>query len=443
MADAAVSPDPFDTAGTPAGARRLGGLAGPVPRGRQRRGGPRPRRLPRPAAGRARARTPRTPRSAPGCRGGCAWSCPATSLRGRRTPARRWTPPACRAWPRCGPRPSATRRAPSAASASASPPSWRSATSRPCSRRRRGRGSARTARAAEVAAVPASPTSWPGATAPSRCCACRGRPSGAPPDGFDHRGACCPLRAGARPAVATRWPAFGGDVLLGLPGLAAIEVGRRRRRGRCTREAAPDGAVTDGGPDRLAGGAALRRAGRRAARRPAGRGALPARLDRDLGGAARRRRRPGRCRPEQVVHAPTPSDEPLSLPVRLIAPFPLGPDRRHVAPGPVTDALVDARRRQLRRAARRPAAPTRRCWRSCPGRSWPAPRWTPARRRGPGRAADDGLAAASRTTPARGRAPSAPPSLDDATERAGRRASPACCPACSPRAGPGGPTPRR
>ena len=44
----------------------------------------------------------------------------------------------------------------------------------------------------------------------------------------------------------------------------------------------------------------------------------------------------------QVVHAPTPSDEPLSLPVRLIAPFPLGPDRRHVAPGAVTDALVAA-----------------------------------------------------------------------------------------------------
>jgi hypothetical protein len=44
----------------------------------------------------------------------------------------------------------------------------------------------------------------------------------------------------------------------------------------------------------------------------------------------------------QVVHAPTPSDEPLSLPLRLIAPFPLGPDRRHVAPGPVTDALVAA-----------------------------------------------------------------------------------------------------
>jgi hypothetical protein len=47
---------------------------------------------------------------------------------------------------------------------------------------------------------------------------------------------------------------------------------------------------------------------------------------------------PGR----QVVHAPTPSDEPLSMPARLIASFPLDPARRHVAPGPLTDALVAA-----------------------------------------------------------------------------------------------------
>src|SRR5262249_9202389 len=42
----------------------------------------------------------------------------------------------------------------------------------------------------------------------------------------------------------------------------------------------------------------------------------------------------------QVVHAPTPSDEPLSLPARLIASFPLDPARRHVAPGPPADAPV-------------------------------------------------------------------------------------------------------
>ncbi|MFC9976199.1 sacsin N-terminal ATP-binding-like domain-containing protein [Spirillospora sp. NPDC127200] len=42
-----------------------------------------------------------------------------------------------------------------------------------------------------------------------------------------------------------------------------------------------------------------------------------------------------------VLHAPTPSDEPVSLPALLIASFPLAPDRRHVAPGPLTDFLVE------------------------------------------------------------------------------------------------------
>ena len=42
-----------------------------------------------------------------------------------------------------------------------------------------------------------------------------------------------------------------------------------------------------------------------------------------------------------VVHAPTPSDEPQSLPALLLASFPLAPDRRHTAPGPLTDFLVE------------------------------------------------------------------------------------------------------
>ena len=43
-----------------------------------------------------------------------------------------------------------------------------------------------------------------------------------------------------------------------------------------------------------------------------------------------------------VVHAPTPTDEPLSLPAVLLGTFPLASDRRHVTPGPVTDVLVTA-----------------------------------------------------------------------------------------------------
>ena len=42
-----------------------------------------------------------------------------------------------------------------------------------------------------------------------------------------------------------------------------------------------------------------------------------------------------------AVHAPTPTDEPLSLPALLLASFPLSPDRRHVAPGPLTGFLVE------------------------------------------------------------------------------------------------------
>lgn len=50
--------------------------------------------------------------------------------------------------------------------------------------------------------------------------------------------------------------------------------------------------------------------------------------------------RPIRPRTAAVVHAPTPSDEPLGVPALLIASFPLDPTRRHAAPGPLTDFLV-------------------------------------------------------------------------------------------------------
>ncbi|MFJ8784515.1 sacsin N-terminal ATP-binding-like domain-containing protein [Streptomyces sp. NPDC102476] len=49
---------------------------------------------------------------------------------------------------------------------------------------------------------------------------------------------------------------------------------------------------------------------------------------------------PAHPRTSPVVHAPTPSDEPLGVPALLIASFPLDPTRRHAAPGPLTDFLV-------------------------------------------------------------------------------------------------------
>ncbi|MGW2892737.1 sacsin N-terminal ATP-binding-like domain-containing protein [Streptomyces griseoruber] len=50
---------------------------------------------------------------------------------------------------------------------------------------------------------------------------------------------------------------------------------------------------------------------------------------------------PVRPRTSPVVHAPTPSDEPLGVPALLIASFPLDTTRRHAAPGPLTDHLVE------------------------------------------------------------------------------------------------------
>ncbi|MEU0986334.1 sacsin N-terminal ATP-binding-like domain-containing protein [Streptomyces sp. NPDC005953] len=50
---------------------------------------------------------------------------------------------------------------------------------------------------------------------------------------------------------------------------------------------------------------------------------------------------PDRPRTAPVVHAPTPTDEPLGVPALLIASLPLDTTRRHPAPGPLTDFLVE------------------------------------------------------------------------------------------------------
>ncbi len=44
---------------------------------------------------------------------------------------------------------------------------------------------------------------------------------------------------------------------------------------------------------------------------------------------------------EHVVHAPTPTDDPCTLPALLIVTLPLDPSRRHVAPGRLTDTVLD------------------------------------------------------------------------------------------------------
>ncbi|HEX3779938.1 MAG TPA: hypothetical protein VHX38_09730 [Pseudonocardiaceae bacterium] len=44
----------------------------------------------------------------------------------------------------------------------------------------------------------------------------------------------------------------------------------------------------------------------------------------------------------EVLHAPTPTDERLSLPARLLATLPVEPSRRRLLPGPATDAVLAA-----------------------------------------------------------------------------------------------------
>ncbi|MGY2082229.1 sacsin N-terminal ATP-binding-like domain-containing protein [Blastococcus sp. SYSU DS0539] len=167
--------------------------------------------------------------------------------------------------------------------------------------------------------------------------------AGEPPEGFDTE-VVLPLRPGGRNAVAAALRELPAELLLALPGLAAVEVVVDGARRELARSGAPpevrlseDGAVTCWAvaqrsgelPERLLAGRPVEERDRRAWEVT---WAVP--VDDDG--------RPVPLTGRQVVHAPTPSDEPLGLPLRLIAPFPLGPDRRHVLPGPVTDLLVAA-----------------------------------------------------------------------------------------------------
>ena len=166
-----------------------------------------------------------------------------------------------------------------------------------------------------------------------------GYTGGRPPKGFVTE-VRLPLRPGVEKAVRRQLDELSPELLLSLPGLVAIDLeGRLLTR-------------TDLGPEEveLRDGEVSRRWVLATSS-----GAVPA--DALTGRPVEERERaswsvrwavplddgvvtplPGR----NVVHAPTPSDEPLSLPVRLIATFPLAPDRRHVAPGPLTDHLVAA-----------------------------------------------------------------------------------------------------
>jgi hypothetical protein len=58
----------------------------------------------------------------------------------------------------------------------------------------------------------------------------------------------------------------------------------------------------------------------------------------------------------EVLHTPTPTDERMSLPARLIATLPIEPSRRRVRPGPATDAVLREAARAYPDLVRRIAA---------------------------------------------------------------------------------------
>ncbi|MGH3762761.1 sacsin N-terminal ATP-binding-like domain-containing protein [Actinophytocola sp.] len=150
-----------------------------------------------------------------------------------------------------------------------------------------------------------------------------------PPDGFDTE-VRLPLRDGVDPAeLRDEFARQVTDLLLSLDSLGTIEIeGDTWRRD-------DDGPRTDiHGPGGTSRWLVVREHGELADLTGLGTEARPqwtvcwaARLDAPLG--------------DDVLHAPTRTDERLSLPARLIAALPIEADRRRVRPGPATDAVLD------------------------------------------------------------------------------------------------------
>ncbi|HEX4224895.1 MAG TPA: hypothetical protein VHZ97_21180, partial [Pseudonocardiaceae bacterium] len=138
-------------------------------------------------------------------------------------------------------------------------------------------------------------------------------------------------------AVAEQAP----DLLLALPGLAVIEVADQRWE---RTDGDKPGVIEIQGPDTVT---------RWLTRRSTG--TLTEAQSQRLGVEARARANWTVCwamplGPDaaplpltgEVLHAPTPTDERLSLPARLLATLPVEPSRRRLLPGPATDAVLAA-----------------------------------------------------------------------------------------------------
>ena len=173
---------------------------------------------------------------------------------------------------------------------------------------------------------------------------------GVPPEGFA-TAVTLPLRDEAAITLVERLLAETGPaMMLALPALAGIEteIDGTTRLLTATHDADGVTISVDGAISRWrTAGAEGRTDQRLLADRPAEerarpswsvRWAVPVAADSDGGDL------PAGSLPagvSAVVHAPTPTDERLGLPALLLASFPVSPDRRHVAPGPLTDFLLD------------------------------------------------------------------------------------------------------
>jgi hypothetical protein len=166
--------------------------------------------------------------------------------------------------------------------------------------------------------------------------------TGRPPEGYDTAVVLTLRDAAAADDVRAMLDAVGDPLLLALPGLAEVVVedettGRRRRVADVDRRWRRRTAEGELDPALLADRPVEERARRRwrvtwALPRTTGDDGAPATWPGDEALLPRR---------DRVVHAPTPTDDPLDLPALLVLTAPLDPTRRHVARGRATDALLD------------------------------------------------------------------------------------------------------
>ncbi len=209
----------------------------------------------------------------------------------------------------------------------------------------------------ETAAAIAEPVGGPGAAGAAELAAEAARREGSlpalrlpypdgtrPPAGYDTAVVLRLRDADAESVVRRLLDAVDDTLLLALPGLVEVLVedattGARRRLADLDRRWRTVTAEGELEPWLVAD----RPVEERSARRWRVTWAVPA-------------RQPGPGAAAAVVHAPTPTDDPLTLPALLVATLPLDPTRRHVVPGPATDAVLDHAALAYARLARELAA---------------------------------------------------------------------------------------